>query len=63
MDWKWNYIQYTSDKYNMTYPLYLPRTVTDKIVFCFQDLELSSLPAACIEDDFAYQDGPCQNFS
>jgi hypothetical protein len=63
MVWKWNTIEYTSKKYNATYPLYLPRTVSDKITFCFQDVGAMILPAACIEDDFAYQTGPCQNFS
>lgn len=34
MSWRWNYIQYTSAKYSAVFPMYLPRTVTDKIVFC-----------------------------
>lgn len=64
MTWVWNNIQYTSKKYNnVMYPMYLPRTVTDKIYFCFQTVLGRTLPAACIEDDFAYQDGPCEGFT
>ncbi|KAI1373680.1 pectate lyase superfamily protein-domain-containing protein [Hypoxylon crocopeplum] len=61
MGWRWNYIQYTSAKYGTTFPMYLDRTVTDDIVFCWQDLLLRVLPAACIVDDFAYKDGPCRS--
>lgn len=60
MNWEWNKIYYTSKKYGgATYPLYLERTVTDKLYFCWQNVGLRALPAACIQDSFAYQQGPC----
>lgn len=59
MSWKWNFIEYKSSKYGGAfYPLYLSRTTTDKVVFCLQN---TILPAACIEDDFCVQEGPCSS--
>ncbi|KAK7943020.1 Glucan 1-3-beta-glucosidase [Apiospora aurea] len=55
MGWSWNYILYTSAKYGANYPLYLDRTESDKVIFCFQ----SGRPAACLENTFDSKDGPC----
>ena len=52
MSWEWNYIRYRSAKYDGTmFPMYLPRTVTDKIVFCCKFTTLYSLSSSLYRAD------------
>ena len=34
MAFKYNYVQYYSKKYDRMYPMYLERTVSEKLVYC-----------------------------